>query len=71
MVAEVSGDPRLPAGTLGYVSLLGFALIAPATVATAPLGARLAHSFSERKLGMLFGAFLVVASLRLYVRAFA
>ena len=65
------GDPRLPAGTLGYVSLLGLLLIAPATVATAPFGAKLAHSFSERKLSMLFGVFLVVASLRLYYRAFA
>ena len=65
------GDSRLPPGTLGYVSLLGFALIAPATVATAPLGATLAHSFSDRKLSMLFGLFLVVASLRLYYRAFA
>ena len=65
------GDPRLPAGTFGYVSLLGFALIAPATVAMAPLGAKLAHSFSEKKLSMLFGVFLVIASLRLYYRAFA
>ena len=69
-IATGIGDPRLPAGTLGYVSLLGFALIAPATVAMAPLGAKLAHSFSEKKLSMLFGAFLVIASLRLYYRAF-
>ena len=65
------GDARLPPGTLGYLSLLGFALIAPATVAAAPLGARLAHSFSEKKLSVLFGVFLVVASLRLYYRALA
>ncbi len=64
------GDPRVPAGSLGFVSLLGFACIAPATVLAAPLGATIAHSFSEKKLSMLFGAFLVVASVRLFYRAF-
>jgi uncharacterized membrane protein YfcA len=55
------GDPRIPAASLGYVSLVGFACIAPATVLAAPLGAKLAH---------VFGAFLIVASLRLSFRAF-
>ena len=64
------GDPRLPAGSLGFVSLFGFVCIAPATVLAAPLGARIAHSFSAQRLNMLFGVFLIVASLRLYYRAF-
>ena len=64
------GDPRVPPGSLGFVSLLGFACIAPATVLAAPLGAKIAHSFSEKKLSMLFGVFLVVASARLFYRAF-
>jgi len=64
------GDPRIPAGSLGYVSLVGFACIAPATVLAAPIGAKIAHAFSAEKLNMLFGAFLVVASLRLFYRAF-
>ena len=62
-------DLRVPPGSLGYVSLIGFACIAPATVLAAPLGARIAHGFSERRLSMLFGAFLVFASLRLFYRA--
>ena len=62
-------DARVPPGSLGYVSLIGFALIAPATVLTAPLGAKIAHGFSERRLSMLFGAFLLVAAVRLYYRA--
>ena len=69
-VAAGWGDPRLPAGSIGFVSLLGFACIAPATVLAAPLGAKIAHAFSEQRLNMLFGAFLVVASLRLFYRAF-
>lgn len=64
------GDVRVPPGSLGYVSLLGFALIAPATVVTAPVGAKIAHSFTEKKLSLLFGIFLVIASIRLFYRAF-
>ena len=60
----------MPAGSVGYVSLIGFAAIAPATILTAPIGARIAHALSEKKLSMLFGIFLVVASARLYYRAF-
>jgi len=70
-VAAGWGDPRVPAGSLGFVSLLGFACIAPATVLAAPLGAKIAHAFSARRLNMLFGSFLIVASLRLFYRAFA
>ncbi|MGI9232968.1 MAG: sulfite exporter TauE/SafE family protein [Woeseiaceae bacterium] len=63
------GDPRLPDGNVGYVSLVGFLLIAPATVLTAPLGARIAHGLSQKRLSMLFGIFLLVVSLRLFYRA--
>ena len=61
-------DPRVPPGSLGYVSLVGFALIAPTTVLLAPFGAKIAHSFSQKRLSMLFGAFLVIASIRLFSR---
>jgi len=62
-------DPRLPAASLGFVNLLGFAAIAPTTVFLAPLGARIAHAFSARRLSILFGLFLVVVSLRLFYAA--
>jgi len=64
------GDARVPPTSLGYVSLIGFACIAPATVLAAPLGAKVAHAFSGKRLSMLFGAFLVIASIRLFYRAF-
>lgn len=64
------GDARVPPASLGYVSLIGFACIAPATVLAAPLGAKIAHAFSGRRLSMLFGTFLVIASIRLFYRAF-
>ena len=64
-------DPRLPPASLGYVNLLGLAAIAPATVLMAPLGARIAHGFSAKKLSVFFGLFLVMVSLRLFFRALA
>ena len=70
-VAAGWNDARVPPGSFGYVSLIGFALIAPASVLAAPIGARIAHSFSEKKLSMLFGAFLVIAAGRLFYGAFA
>ena len=70
-VASGWNDVRVPPGSVGYVNLIGFALIAPATVMTAPLGAKIAHSFSEKKLSMLFGVFLVIAAMRLFYGAFA
>lgn len=62
-------DTRVPPGSLGYISVMGFALIAPATVLMAPVGAKIAHSFSEKKLSMLFGTFLVVAAIRMFYKA--
>ena len=63
-------DARVPPGNFGYVSLIGFALIAPATVLCAPIGARIAHSFSAKRLSMSFGVFLVIVAVRLFYRAF-
>jgi uncharacterized protein len=65
------GDPRLPTGNLGYVSLLGLCLIAPLTVLFAPLGARLAHRMNQRQLSLAFGSFLLLVSVRMLYRAFA
>jgi uncharacterized membrane protein YfcA len=62
-------DPRLPPGSLGYVNLLGLVAIAPTTVLMAPLGARIAHAFSARRLSILFGLFLVIVSVRLLYSA--
>ncbi len=63
------GDPRLPPYSLGFVNLLGFALIAPATWVTAPAGAALAHRLSQRRLSLTFGLFLVVVSARMFSQA--
>jgi uncharacterized membrane protein YfcA len=66
-------DPpvALPWSTVGLVSLVGVALIAPGSMLTAPLGARLAHALSKRALSRLFGLFLFVVAARMLWRSFA
>jgi uncharacterized membrane protein YfcA len=65
------GNAALPVASLGYVNLLGFALIAPATALFAPLGARIAHALSHRTLSLLFGLFLFAVAIRMGLRALA
>ncbi|MBT8079102.1 MAG: sulfite exporter TauE/SafE family protein [Gammaproteobacteria bacterium] len=60
------GDARLPPYSIGYISLVGFALVAPMTVMAAPLGARLAHGLSQKALRLAFGAFLLAAAARMF-----
>jgi uncharacterized membrane protein YfcA len=60
-----------PPGTIGLVSLAGFALITPATVLAAPWGARLAHRLDRRRLSAAFGVFLALVSARMLYRTFA
>ena len=59
------GNAMLPAGSFGFVNLIGFALIATTTVLSAPLGAHLAHSLRRRQLSLLFGLFLTVIAVRM------
>lgn len=54
----------LPPFSLGYVSLIGAALIIPTSVWLAPLGVKLAHGFSKRRLEIAFGLFLMLVGLR-------
>ena len=63
------GHEGLPEGSLGYVNLLGFAIIAPVSYFAAPWGAKLAHALSKRQLGVLFGVFLAIVAVRMLLRA--
>ena len=55
----------LPPFSLGYVSLIGFLLFIPTSIWTAPIGARMAHRLSKRRLEVAFGLFLLVVCARL------
>ena len=70
-VVAGQGNDLIPDWSLGYVSLIGFALITPATVLFAPVGAKLAHALSRRHLSRLFGIFLFIVAIRMGLRAFA
>jgi uncharacterized membrane protein YfcA len=54
----------LPPFSLGFVSLIGFVVMAPVSSLVAPYGARLAHSLTRRTLEIAFGCFLLAVSLR-------
>lgn len=64
------GNPELPPMTLGFVSVLGAAIIIPASVLAAPLGVRVAHGISRRKLELAFAAFLAFVAVRLLISTF-
>ena len=59
------GVPHLPPYSLGYVNLLGFILIAPASYLVAPLGAHLAHTTDKRSLRMVFAFFIAITAARM------
>ena len=61
---------QLPPLSIGYVSLIGLILFAPASVIAAPYGARLAHNLSRRRLEVAFALFLYAASLRFLISLF-
>jgi uncharacterized membrane protein YfcA len=59
----------LPWATVGFVSLVGLAIIAPGSMLTATLGARVAHTLSRRRLSQAFGVFLLLVGSRMLYRA--
>jgi uncharacterized membrane protein YfcA len=63
-------EPPVPGFAVGLVSMVGVALIAPGSMLTAPLGARVAHALTPRRLSLAFGAFLLVVAARMLYRSF-
>lgn len=59
------GASGLPVGSLGYVNLLGFAVIVPMTVLCAPLGAKIAHNVNPVYLRKGFAVFLLLTSVKM------
>ena len=63
----IAGWPKtglMPPLSIGYVSLLGVAIMAPVSSFTASYGALLAHRLSKRQLEIGFGVFLLLVSAR-------
>lgn len=60
------GEGGRPPLSLGYVNLVGLALIVPATILMAPRGAQMAHAINPTRLRQLFALFLMFTSLRMF-----
>jgi uncharacterized protein len=71
VLAGLRHEALLPAFSLGFVSLPGFAIMAPVASFFAPYGARLAHVLAKRQLEIAFGLFLLAVSLRFVVSMIA
>jgi uncharacterized membrane protein YfcA len=67
MLAGLPRQALLPPLSVGFVSLLGVAVMAPVSSLTAAYGARLAHALSKRRLEIAFGLFLLAASARFLI----
>ena len=52
---------------LGYVSLIGAALVMPSSLLTAPLGVRCAHAMSKRMLEIAFGIYMFIVGGRFLI----
>ena len=61
----------LPPFSIGFISLIGVAVMAPISSYVAPYGARLAHALPRRWLEIAFGLFLLVAAARFLVSLIA
>ncbi|PLX44695.1 MAG: hypothetical protein C0605_02075 [Hyphomicrobiales bacterium] len=66
-IAAGWGADGLPPLSLGYVSLIGVALVIPTSVLAAPIGVRIAHAISRRRLEIAFALFLFVVSARFFI----
>jgi uncharacterized membrane protein YfcA len=67
VLAGLPQQALMPPFSIGFVSLIGFALMAPVASFTAPYGARLAHALSKRHLEIAFGCFLLSVCVRFVV----
>jgi uncharacterized membrane protein YfcA len=64
ILAGLPHQAMLPPLSIGFVSAIGVALIAPISSFIAPFGARLAHTLPKRRLEIAFGVFLIIVSTR-------
>src|SRR5450631_1866417 len=64
MLAGLPHQAEMPPLSIGFVSFIGFAVMAPISSFVAPYGARLAHVLPARSLEIGFGIFLMLVSAR-------
>jgi uncharacterized protein len=67
VLAGLPHQAELPPLSLGFVSLVGVAVVAPVASFMAPYGAHLAHRLPRRVMELAFGGFLELVALRFLV----
>ena len=70
VIAGLPHQAQLPPFSIGFVSLIGFLLMAPVSSFVAIFGVRVAHALPRRQLEIAFGAFLFLVSIRFIVSLF-
>jgi len=60
------GNPLMPPWSVGYVSLVGFALITPTSLISTPWGVHLAHTIPPLLLKRVFALFLAITAIRMF-----
>ncbi|MBK5960041.1 hypothetical protein CCR97_17785 [Rhodoplanes elegans] len=69
MLAGIPHMGDLPPLSVGFVSVIGFVLMAPISTYTAKFGALIAHRTSRRHLEVAFGVFLILTAARILYSA--
>lgn len=64
-IASGLGRDDLPPFSIGYANMIGFAMIVPATVTLAPVGAKIANTINPRALRIAFAVFLGITACRM------
>jgi uncharacterized membrane protein YfcA len=64
IIAGLPHQAQMPPFSIGFVSLIGLALMAPVSSFVAIFGVRVAHALPRRQLEIAFGAFLFLVSIR-------
>jgi uncharacterized membrane protein YfcA len=63
------GAENLPVGSVGYINLPALAAVAVFSLFTAPIGARWAHSLDSAQLKRVFGFYLILVAVSMFIKA--
>lgn len=65
------GKEGLPPFSLGYINVLAFLCVIPTSVLMAPVGARVAHKVSVKRLKKFFALFMIIVALNMWRKILA
>jgi uncharacterized membrane protein YfcA len=59
---------EVPFGTIGYINIPALLAMSVGSILTAPIGASMAHKFDEKSLKRLFGIYLIIVSITMFIK---